>query len=104
MRQLAREGIGPVPSGLELPHHINFRISLELRDSLYDYLKASGMTLSQGLRTILATALRSDHQSYEIAFQRAAFREGLMRGLAEIRPRIEQALGEAIRDLERAHG
>jgi hypothetical protein len=91
--------------GDDVPERINVRLDVPTRGALGSYLAANRMTISQGVRVLLALALREDSESPERALRAAAFREGLVAGIAEIRNRVTTAIRlsieAALAELER---
>jgi len=75
-----------------VPQHIGVRLDENTRTELQKYMQLNNMTLSQALRMLLALALRDETTNPELAFRAAAFREGLVLGVAQVREKLSEAL------------
>ena len=80
----------------EVPQRVNVRLDAETRAQLFKYMRANSATLSQAMRVLLAVSLRDEATSPEAAFRAAAFREGVIRGIALVRERLTTATTEAV--------
>jgi len=59
-------------------------------------MRKNQMTVSQSIRVLLALSLRDENTSPESAFRAAAFREGLILGVAKIREKLTIATQAAV--------
>jgi antitoxin component of RelBE/YafQ-DinJ toxin-antitoxin module len=67
---------------------VSFRLDADTRVALAAWMDANAMNISQALRMLVATALRENHETYDMAFTKAAFREGVIAGIATFREKL----------------
>lgn len=81
---------------VDVPDRPTFRISPALRQGIADYCAANNMRLSQGLRTLLFMGLHSAKMGPESAFKAAAFREGVIEGMAAFKRNFQEAVSKTL--------
>lgn len=85
---------------MSIPSTVCVRLDAQTRETMGQYLEKNGLTLSQGLRVLLALALREEGQSPDEVFRAAAFQEGIRAGATIFSKRIQEAISLARSELE----
>lgn len=80
------------------PGTVHVRLDGPTKNRLDEYMRATGMTISQATRTLLEMALRNPLVNAEVALQRSAFKEGLLAGYGHIQKRLQQTMAEAVQE------
>ncbi len=81
--------------------NINVRLSDDVAVRLSNYMQLHGMSVSQAVRILLELSLTREGVSPDQAYRTAAFREGIMQGVVVLKSRMQQAIAEALRDMEK---
>lgn len=89
-----------MPGQLPVPGRVSVRLDDVTRAALADYMVQHQLTLSQATRVLLALALKDESEDPDVVFRSAAFREGLVLGVAQIRKVIATSLDEALSHLD----
>jgi hypothetical protein len=86
--------------GSAIPSISAVRLAADTREQIAAYAAANALTHSQAVRILLAIALDSESaRSPDVAFRAAAAREGVVRGIAVFKRRLQEATALALADL-----
>lgn len=86
--------------GAHLSEKKSLRLDVPTLEALEEYRERNGMSFSQALRVLLALALREEGESSDAAFRAAAFREGVLSGVASVSVHVQKAVKAALDELE----
>lgn len=84
---------------LAVPTRVSVRLDDDTRAAISEYMAKHRLTLSQATRVLLALSLREELTADE-AFRTAAFREGLVLGVSEIKKLLANSLDTALGHLD----
>lgn len=81
-----------------IPERVTIRLDGPSRAAILGYMQRNSMSLSQALRILIAIGLRDEGQSADATFRAAAFREGIIHGVARIKEQLQVAIAAAMLD------
>jgi len=86
--------------GFNRDHVVNVKLDPACHKALQRYLSDNHVTIAQGVRILIATALR-EGSAVQPAVVKASYREGFQAAVTKLRQSVGRAVADVLEDLER---